>query len=124
MTEDNRIPEQEFEVYWSQGVNQTIKVTATDPEDAIDRTAQEIYFSLCHECNGRMDLDGDPEPLIVFDAAGDEVWEHDKQPPAPAQEDDRFREIRAVLAEDWGYSELGITDFMHDQVREAPRDGG
>lgn len=25
-------------------------------------------------------------------------------------------EIRAVLAEDWGYSELGITDFMHDQI--------
>lgn len=40
----------------------TVDVEADDPDEAIDKACQEVYVSICHQCNRNFELSGDWEP--------------------------------------------------------------
>lgn len=64
----------EYTVYFSQSVGAVERVEADDPEDAIDKTWDNLPHSLCHQCACEFDLAGDWEPDIVVDENNKEVW--------------------------------------------------
>lgn len=66
----------EYVVHFATTASTSERVTADDPEEAVDKAWSEVYVSLCHQCGRECDLTGEWEPVAVTDlATGELVWE-------------------------------------------------
>lgn len=70
----------EFTVYLSKGTEISVRVQAEDVDEAIEKAFDADVHGICAQCSGwgkkwSRDESDDMEPVSVFDADGNTVWE-------------------------------------------------
>lgn len=64
-----------MKVYLVQSFSTVVDVDAATIEEAIERAPEIADFTLCHECNGRLEQDGEATAMVVYDDHDTVIWD-------------------------------------------------
>jgi hypothetical protein len=68
-----------MKVYLVRSFSSVVEVDAATAEEAIEMASDVVDFSLCHQCNGHMEQDGEVKAMFVYDGQANVIWDGDSE---------------------------------------------